>query len=184
MGKRLFIGLVALLLMASGVGVAAAQSQPSLHAHGPTEVSGTDATAVFKIGYRTVRQVRYQDRGTLVYTFALANDGRLPVTVTGLVPVIPAPTLLRYTGITDAGGNERFTIAAGERRTVRVSMLMVACEKLSARTGSFATEANIKTSRAGVLDDVVTVDFPEEVHTGSPREAFCPGATATSRPPG
>ena len=26
--------------------------------------------------------------------------------------------------------------------------------------------------------------IPEEVHTGSPREAFCPNATATSRPPG
>jgi len=184
MGKRLFIGLAALALMASGIGVAAAQSQPSLNAHGPTEVSGTDATAVFKIGARTVRQVRYQDRGTLVYTFALANDGRLPVTVTGLAPVIPAPTLFRYTTITDADGNEGFTIAAGERRTVRVSLLMVACEDLSARAGSFATEANIETSLAGVIDDVVAVEFPEEVHTGSPREAFCPNATATSRSPG
>ena len=184
MGKRLLIGLVVSLLMASGVGVAAAQSQPILNSHGPTGVSGTDATAVFKIGDRTVRQVRYQDRGTLVYTFALANDGRLPVTVTGLAPVIPAPTLFRYTGITDADGNERFTIGAGERRTVRVSLRMVACETLSARAGSFAMGANVETLRAGVFDDVVTVDFPEEVHTGSPREAFCPNATATSRPPG
>jgi len=184
MGKRLFIATVALLSMTSGVGIAAAQSQPSLEAHGPTEVSGTDATSVFKIGDRTVRQVRYQDRGTLVYTFALANDGRLPVTVTGLTPVIPSPTLFRYSSITDAEGNERFTIAAGERRTVRVSLQMVACERLSARAGSFATKANIKTSWAGVIDDVVTVEFPEEVHTGSPREVFCPNATATSRSPG
>lgn len=184
MGKRLFIGLVVLLLMATGVGVAAAQSVPNLQAHGPTEVSGTDATAVFRIGSRTVRQVRYQDRGTLVYSFALANDGRLPVTVTGLAAVVPAPTLFRYTSITDATGDERFTIGPGQRRTVKVSLLMVACERLSARAGSFATVANIETSRAGVIDDVVTVDFPEEVHTGSPREAFCPNATAASRPPG
>ena len=27
-------------------------------------------------------------------------------------------------------------------------------------------------------------ELPEEVHTGSPREAFCPRATADSRPPG
>lgn len=184
MGKRLLVGLVALLLMATGVGVAAAQSRPSLHAHGPTGVSGTEATAVFRVGDHTVRQVRYKDRETLVYSFALANDGRVPVTVTGLAPLRPKPRLFRYTSITDADGNERFTIAAGERRTVRISMLMHSCETLSARAGSFATEANVATSRVGFLDDVVTVEFPEEVHTGSPREAFCPNATATSRSPG
>jgi hypothetical protein len=30
----------------------------------------------------------------------------------------------------------------------------------------------------------VTLRLPEELHTGSPREAFCPESTATSRPPG
>jgi len=29
-----------------------------------------------------------------------------------------------------------------------------------------------------------TLRLPEELHTGSPREAFCPESTATSRPPG
>ena len=33
------------------------------------------------------------------------------------------------------------------------------------------------------LEDVVTVALPEEIHTGSPREAFCPESTATSEPP-
>lgn len=184
MGKRLLVGLVALLIVTCGAGVAAAKSQPSLSAHGPTAVSGTDATAVFRIGDRTVRQVRYQDRETLVYSFVLANDGRLPVRVAGLAPVRPEPKLFRYSKLTDGDGNTEFTIAAGERRTVRLSMLMLACETLSARAGSFATEVNLETSRAGVLDDEVTVTLPEEVHTGSPREAFCPRATATSRPPG
>lgn len=184
MVKRLLVGLVALLLVAGGAGVAAATSRPTLSSHGPTEVSGTDATTVFRVGSRTVRQVRYQDRETMVYSFVLANDGRLPVRVTGLAPLHPKPRLFRYTALTDDQGHEQFTIPAGERRTVRLSMFMLACETLSARAGSFATEVNVRTSRAGVLDDVVNVAFPEEVHTGSPREAFCPRATASSRPPG
>ena len=31
---------------------------------------------------------------------------------------------------------------------------------------------------------LLAVSLPEEVHTGSPREAFCPRSTATPRPPG
>lgn len=187
MRKHVLIVILTLLLVAAGAGVAvaaAAATEPELAAHGPTEVSGTDATAVFRIGDRTVRQIRYHDQKTLTYSFALANDGRLPVTVRGLAPLDQSPRLFRYTGITDSAGNEEFTIPAGERRTVRISLLMHSCETLSARAGSFATEANVQTSRAGVLDNVVSVSFPEEVHTGSPREAFCPNATATSRPPG
>ena len=61
-----------------------ARSSPALTASGPTSVTGTDATAVFRIADRTIRQVRYADGGTLRYTFRLTNDGRLPVTVLGL----------------------------------------------------------------------------------------------------
>jgi hypothetical protein len=61
---------------------------------------------------------------------------------------------------------------------------MHACETLSARAGSFATEVALRVVRAGVLADAVRVTLPEEVHTGSPREASCPRATASSRPPG
>jgi hypothetical protein len=164
--------------------MAVASSEPSLTAHGPTSVRGTEESAVFEIGSRTVRQVRYADRGTLVYAFELANEGWIPVTVTGLAPLAVKPRLFRYLALADADGAERFTIPAGERVPVEVRMLMHACESLSARAGSFATEVALRTERAGVLDDVVALRFPEEVHTGSPREAFCPDATATSRPPG
>ena len=184
MRRHLFVGLIALMLVAVGAGVAAAGSQPRLATHGPTAVSGTEATALFRIGGRTVRQVLYADRETLTYSFALSNDGRLPVTITGLAPLEQPPTLFSYREISDAAGNPRFTIPAGERRTVYLTMRMTACERLSARAGSFATEANLRTQRAGMFDSVVHVDFPEEVHTGSPREAYCPRATATSRSPG
>lgn len=184
MRTRLTIALLAMVLVAGGAGVALASRAPMLSAHGPTQVTGTEATAVFRVGTRTVRQVRYDDRTTLTYAFVLANDGNLPVTVTGLAPVVHEPRLFRYTKMTDAADAERFTLDAGERETVRVSMLMHACETLSARAGSFASEVALRTSHVGVVDDVVIVAFPEEVHTGSPREALCPDATARSRPPG
>lgn len=182
--RKVLTAILALLLVTAGAGVAVAASTPQLVAHGPTAVSGTEATAVFRVGGRTLRQVRYADREKLTYTFTLANDGRLPVTVTGLAPLEQEATLFRYQEIRDERGQERFTIPAGERRTVSLSMLMTSCERLSARAGSFAVEANLTTSRAGVLEDVVTVTLPEELHTGSPREASCPRATATSRSPG
>lgn len=183
MRRALAVMLVAVLLAAGG-GVAVASTTPSLDAHAPTGVRGTDATAVFRIGGRTIRQVRYADHKTLVYSFRLSNDGRLPVKVTGLAPLGREPRLFRYTGITDASGHETFSVAPGERTTVELHMRMHGCETLSARAGSFATEVRLRTQRAGLLHDVVTVTFPEEIHTGSPREAFCPNSTATSRPPG
>ena len=183
--RRLALAVViAVALLVGSVGMTVASTAPTLVAHGPTGVSGTEETAVFRIGDRTVRQVRYADRQVLVYSFALANEGRLPVTVTGLAPLERTPRLFRYVGLTDASGQKEFTIGGGERTTVEVSLLMHACETLSARAGSFATEVNVRTEQAGMVEDVVTVAFPEEVHTGSPREAFCPDATATSRPPG
>jgi hypothetical protein len=182
--RRVLAVLLAAVLVAVGAGVAVASTPPALAAHGPTAVTGTEATAVFRIGDRTIRQVRYADKKTLKYSFVLANDGRLPVTVTGLAPLARDPRLFRYVGLTDDQGATVFTIRPGERTTVVLSMLMHACETLSARAGSFATQVSVSTERAGLIDDVVTVTFPEEVHTGSPREAFCPNATATSRPPG
>lgn len=182
--RRTLATVLAAGLLSTGAGVAVAAGEPVLEAHGPTQVTGTSATAVFRIGDRTVRQVRYEDRETLVYSFVLANEGRLPVRVTGLEPLEVPPRLFEYVGIADDEGREEFTVPSGGRTTVRLSLLMHSCETLSARAGSFATEVSLRTSRAGVVEDVVTVELPEEVHTGSPREVFCPRATATSRPPG
>ncbi|HEX6247894.1 MAG TPA: hypothetical protein VFZ64_08500 [Nocardioidaceae bacterium] len=182
--RRALTAAVTTALLVGGAGVAVAGGDPTLVAHGPTTVTGTDATAVFELSGRTVRQVRYADRETLVYSFSLENAGRLPVRVTGIAPLERPPRLFEYVGLSDASGRETFTIPPGRRRAVEVSMLMHSCETLSARAGSFATEVAVRTERAGVVEDVVTVAFPEEVHTGSPREASCPRATATSRSPG
>jgi hypothetical protein len=176
--------VLALVVVAGGAGVAVANDPPGLSAAGPTSVSGTEATSVFTIADRTIRQVRYRDKGTLTYRFQLHNDGTLPVTVTGLAPPQRQPRLFHYVRVTDEGGATRFTVPAGGSRAVSLALHMENCETLSARAGSFVEGVDVRTSRAGVLRDDVHVDLPEELHTGSPREAFCPGSTATSRPPG
>lgn len=184
--RHLLVLLVALVVVAGGAGAAVASAPVRLSASGPTDVDGTSATAVFEVADRTVRQVRYEDRGVLAYRFVLHNDGTLPVTVEGLTAPVPAPKLFRYLSVEAAGDGARtFTVPAGGATPVLLRLRMESCEHLSARAGSFATEAALRTSRAGgLVDEVVTVTLPEEVHTGSPREAFCPRSTATSRPPG
>lgn len=170
------LGLLALLLVAGGIAVA--RGTPSLSATGPTSVAGTDASAVFEVADRTIRQVRYVDQGTLRYSFRIANEGRLPVEVLGLADDQPDTRLFT---ITDLGPG---SIAAGESREFTLSVAMSNCETLSARAGSYVTRVVLRVKTAGVFEDTVDLRLPEEVHTGSPREAFCPNSTATSRPPG
>lgn len=184
MRRHLLALLVAVLVVAGGAGVAVAKAPAELTAAGPAQVSGTDATAVFEVGDRTVRQVRYHDKGTLHYSFTLRNDGALPLTVNGLAPLDPAPKLFRYLALVDQHGSEGFEIGPGGAVGVELLIRMEACEELSARAGSFATELGVHTTRAGFMEQVVHVTLPEELHTGSPREAFCPQSTASSRPPG
>ena len=183
MRRSVLVSAALVAVLAGGGGTALASSAPELAASGPTRVSGTEATAVFAVGDRTVRQVRYADRGTLVYTFDLRNEGRLPLTVTGLAGEQPPSRLFTYESFEAEDGGD-VTIGAGDTARVSLTMGMSGCESLSARAGSFLSEVTLETERVGVLGDDVTVTLPEELHTGSPREAFCPNSTASSRPPG
>ena len=176
--------LVLLFLVLAGGGVAVARSTPVLTASGPTSVTGTEATAVFRIGEHTVRQVRYADGGVLRYTFRLTNRGRLPVTVLGLADDQPDSRLFSYVGLTGPDGGRETRLGAGETGELTLALRMGGCESLSARAGAFVHEVVVRSERAGVLGDDVRITLPEDVHTGSPREAFCPRSTATSRPPG
>lgn len=177
-------GAAVVLLLVAGGGVAVARDVPELRTSTPASVTGTAGTSVFTVADRTVRQVRYADRGTLRYTFRLTNTGRLPVTVLGLADHQPPARLFAYTALTGPDGAGTVALGPGETRTVTLGIRMSGCETLSARAGSFASEVVLRTGQAGVFQDDVRVALPEEVHTGSPREASCPGATATSRPPG
>jgi hypothetical protein len=176
--RRLLLLAGLLLLVVAGGGVAVARSTPSLSAEGPTEVAGTEAAPAFDVADRTIRQIRYVDGGTMRYTFRIHNDGRLPVTVVGLADDQADSRLFTMTGLTER------TIGGGETEDVTLSLAMSGCETLSARSGAFLTSVRVRTRQAGLFEDTVELTLPEEVHTGSPREAFCPDSTATSRPPG
>lgn len=178
----LVAGVVALLV--GGGGVAVARSAPDLRTSTPSSVTGTEKTAVYQVAERTIREVRYDDGGTLAYSFRVTNRSRLPLTIRGLDPEQQQPRLFALDSLTDGDGDEVFSIGAGDTVTVTLSLRMGGCETLSARAGSFVSAVDVRTRQAGVFDDVTTLSLPEELHTGSPREAFCPESTATSRPPG
>lgn len=184
MPRKIIVGTLVAVILTLGAGAAHSARFPAMSAHGPGSVSGTSASAVFMIGDKTVRQIRYADRKTLRYTFELANDGMVPISVKGLAPLARPPTLFDYTSLTDAEGNSEFIIAPRSRQRVTLSMLMTACEKLAARAGSFASEVRLKTTSLDLINATRVVTLPEQIHTGSPREASCPLATSTSRPAG
>jgi hypothetical protein len=176
--RRVLLAAALLALLIAGGGVAVARGTPSLSTTGPTSVSGTEASAIFEVADRSVRQVRYDDEGTLRYTFRISNDGRLPVKILGLDEEQPETRLFTITSLTTA------TVPAGGSEDFTLELRMAGCETLSSRAGSFVNGISVRTETAGVFEDTVDLDLPEEVHTGSPREAFCPNSTATSRPAG
>ena len=182
--RALLVAVLAVVLVA-GAGYAAVRTNtPELGAQGPTRVDGTAASAVFTIDDREIRQVRYRDGGTLDYRFELTNEDRLPVTVVGIDPAQPDSRLFGFLALEGADGERRITVPAGGTRQVHLLLRMGGCESLSARAGSFASSVLLRTERMGLATGSVRVDLPEEIHTGSPREAFCPNSTAKSRPPG
>ncbi len=173
------------LVLVAGAGYAAVRvSTPGLAAEGPTAVTGTDASAVFDVAGRKIRQVRYRDRASLDYTFRLTNADSLPVTVSGIDPLQRNARLFGFVSLEDGKGHRTFTVPGHGSRQVHLLLRMGGCESLSARAGSFASSVLLRTERVGIASGSVLVDLPEEIHTGSPREAFCPNSTAESRPPG
>ena len=175
--------VIGLLVLAGGVAMAV--TPPALEATGPTSVAGTPATGVFQLGDETIRQVRYVDRGTLLYTFRLRNEGQLPVRVTGLVSPATPHHLFRFLRLTDGSGATHFSVPGGGSRTVSLALRMTGCETLSARAGTLVPTITVRAGNApGWAGHEVTVGLPEALRTGSPREAGCANSTATSRPPG
>lgn len=183
--RRWLVVAAALVALLAGLGyTAVAATAPSISAEGPTGVSGTAASAVFTIGGRTIRQVRYHDRGTLAYRFRLANHQSFPVTISGISSRQKDARLFSFSSLQNTRGQDRFTVPADDAVTVELRLRMGGCESLSARAGSFVREVTLDTERMGVSSGATTIVLPEEIHTGSPREAFCPNSTANSRPPG
>lgn len=181
--SRYFAGAAAVAVLAVG-GIGAQSLGSELSASGPTAVSGTEATGVFRLAGRTIREVRYADRGVLAYRFRVHNEAFTPVRITGFVPPETPARLLRVRSVGATDGSTTLDVPARGSAVLEVRYLMTDCETLSARAGSFSTELELRTERLGVIDGTETIRFPEELHTGSPREVRCPNATADSRPAG
>jgi len=179
----LVVGLAVVLVAGVGYG-AVRNTAPALGTRGPAGVKGTDASATFSIAGRKIRQVRYRDRATLDYQFRMTNSDVLPVTVSGIDSRQRNARLFGYVGLEDADGHRRISVPAHGSREVHLLLRMDGCENLSSRAGSFAASVLVRTERMGMSTGSVLVQLPEEIHTGSPREAFCPNSTARSRPPG
>jgi hypothetical protein len=182
--RRLRVALAAAVAgcLALGATAWALAPAPTLRAAGPVSVTGTEASGTFTMGSRTVRQVRYDDRGTLRYGFRLTNDGPGTATVVGVRTVGPEATLLRVRTLRAADGGE-VELAPGSTTEVVLAVLMTDCERLSARAASLVEAVDVELTTWG-RTHVVRVELPEQLRTGSAREMFCPRATADSRPPG
>ena len=172
---------VALVLTLGAIAWALAPA-PVLRAEGPVSVSGTEASGSFTMGTTTVRQVRYDDRGTLRYEFRLTNDGPGTARVVGVRSVGPTATLLRVRDLQAPDGGE-VALAPHSTATVVLDVLMTDCERLSARAASLVTAVDVELT-TWWRSHTVRVELPEQLRTGSAREMFCPRATADSRPPG
>jgi hypothetical protein len=183
--RRLLAGATAAVTVLAGGGLLTAATAPGLSASGPVSLDGTTASARFAVGDRTIRQFRYADRRELGYTFVLRNPGPLPRTVVDVSTAGPAATLLAVDRLERAGTDvTRFALPAGGATRVRLVLDMTNCEQVSSRAGSFLHRVAVHTEVAGVVGQRDVVTLPEQLHTGSPREAFCPRATASSRSPG
>jgi hypothetical protein len=179
---RLALAAAAATVLALGATAWALAPAPTLRAAGPVSVTGTEASGSFTMGSRTVRQVRYDDRGTLGYGFRLTNDGPGTATVVGVRTVGPEATLLRVRALHAPDGGE-VVLESGRTGEVVLDVLMTDCERLSARASSLVEAVDVELRTWG-RSQVVRLELPEQLRTGSAREMFCPRATADSRPPG
>ena len=170
----LALGLVVVLV--AGVGYAAVRTRPpTLAAHGPTEVSGTAASAVFSIAGREIRQVRYRDRATLHYGFRLTNGRRAARhrdrdrPAPAQRPAVP----LRRTG--GAGG--RAAVHGARPRFPRGEPAAPhgwLREPLRPRRQLRRHCPRCAPSGWGSRPALSWCDLPEEVHTGSPTGGVLP----------
>jgi hypothetical protein len=179
---RTALAVLVAVVLALGATAWALAPVPELRAEGPVSVAGTEASGSFVMGSTTVRQVRYDDRGTLRYGFRLTNDGPGTATVVGVRAVGPEATLLRVRALHGHDGGD-VELSPGSTEDVVLDVLMTDCERLSARAASLVAAVDVELTTWG-RSHVVRVELPEQLRTGSAREMFCPRATADSRPPG
>lgn len=185
---RLLAAAGAVLLLAGGA-LLVAGSQPLRTSDGA--VSATVSSAALDLAQdRPVRQVQYTDRTTLAYTMTLHNSGVLPVVLSGVTPTPDERTTLMHLEdlrlVLPGGENapvDGTRLWPGDEVEVMLAIEFSDCEDIGARSSSLLSAVEVRMTLAG-FDRRQSVDLPEILRTGSPREAGCPRATAGSRAPG
>lgn len=169
-------GVLLLALSAAHVGLGA--YHPTVTA-GPVTVDTPGKQQLLPLAEGPVTQVDYLDLQTIRLRLPLRNDGRLPLTLTGVQRPGPSPLrLMRPIGLA-----EQTTLWPGQQRTVTVLLRFSDCEFIGSRSSSLLTEATVQYRvlwRAGT----VTIALRPPVRATSPRDSQCPRSTVQTRPPG
>ncbi len=177
------------VLMLSRYQPLAARAQSSVQAGGVVP-------APITFGGHRLQVVQYFDRQTMRYSFLLHNDGPVGVTVTGFA--LPRGPGRLVEAVSYAVGGETltdlpaagaqfhsFALPAGHTRAVTVTLRFVNCQIISARSGTNVESITVRYRGFGLLSRSQDVRLPDLLRVGSPPDGDrCPGATATSRPPG
>ncbi|MGH3327740.1 MAG: hypothetical protein ACRDPT_08120 [Streptomycetales bacterium] len=170
------------MLTAGGL-VLSSEAGPT--AAGPAWVRGAQTSGTAEISGQPVRAVRYVDRGRFAYSFVLRNASPLGVTVAGVDgPPAGSHRLVRPQALTNAAGERAFALHGGGAARVRLTVLMTGCEHVAQRGSSLLSALRVRIRVLGILPRTRTVELPELLRVGSPRDSACPRSTPHSRSPG
>jgi hypothetical protein len=189
--------VIGVALLVVGVSTLALSRYQPLGARAVSSVqSSLAAPAPVDYGGRRLQVVEYVDRSTMRYSFVLHNDGPVGVTVTGFgLPSGPG-RLVEPAGYAVGGTDlshlpatgarfHSFALPAGHDRAVTVTLRFVNCQRVSPRTGTNIDQITVRYRGFGFVGRAQRVRLPDLLRVGSPsQDERCPGATATSRPPG
>jgi hypothetical protein len=130
------------------------------------------------------------------YSFVLHNDGPVGVTVTGVDVASGPGRLVRLVGYAVGGPTitqapppatkfHSFALHRGASRVVTLTLEFVNCQTISPRAGTNIEEITVKYRGFGLISRSQRVRLPDLLRVNSPvDDNYCPGVTATSRPPG
>lgn len=168
----------AVLVLGAAAHLALGSYRPAVTA-GPVVVDTPGNQQVLPLAEGPVTQVDYLDLQTVRLRLPVRNDGRLPLTLTGVER--PGPTPLRL--MRPVGLDQDLTLWPGQQRTVSVQLRFSDCEFIGSRSSSLLTEATLQ-YRVLWRSGTVTIPLRPPLRATSPRDSQCPRSTVETRPPG
>jgi hypothetical protein len=191
------IALIGVAMLVVGASVLLLSRYQPLDTRSQSSIDAPDPVpAPVNYAGRRLQVVEYADGATVRYSFLLHNDGPVGVTVTGFALPSGPGRLFDPVGYAVGGrslsdvaaGTARFhafALPAGATRAVTVTLRFVNCQTISPRTGTNVETITVHYRGFGLVGRSQQVRLPDLLRVGSPStDERCPGATATSRPPG